>query len=448
MGIPYWVDWSMDVTSLMYLLTISVLAGILFGLAPALQISKTHVTQGLKETGHQASSGRHGRVMTNAIVAAEISLTLVLMVGAGLFVRSLMTLQSVNVGFQTSDLLTATVPLSETKYLTVADRAAFVDRLTDRLATAPELAAFTFASEIPAGGAGRRRLKLADRNIADGDGGFPPIATLDITPGYFHALGLTMPRGREFAATDGADGAEAAIVNDRFAAQYWPGEDPIGKKIQLGPSPWITVVGVSPTIRQTSLRRDVEAMAYVPFRQSSPFWFRLIARARASQESAASALRDETRKVDSDVALLGLQTFDQFLDKLSLETKILSTLYSMFALIGLVLSAVGIYAVTAYATSLRTQEIGVRIALGASRRDVVWLVLRSGLTQLAVALPIGLAGALGMSRLLAKFLFEVAPLDVATFVAIPVTLAVIVLVACLVPAWRAGRVNPVEALRA
>jgi ABC-type antimicrobial peptide transport system permease subunit len=190
----------------------------------------------------------------------------------------------------------------------------------------------------------------------------------------------------------------------------------------------------------------VDALVYEPFRQSPPFWFSLMARVRAPT-SAANVLRQEVRQLDPDLPLLNMRTLDEYLDRLSGETKILSSLFSVFALIGLLLSAFGIYAVTAYAVSQRTQEIGIRIALGATPRDVVWLVLGSGLRQLALALPIGMVFAIGVSRLLESVLFEVTPLDLVTFVSIPVMLSAMVLAACLVPARRAARLNPVDALR-
>ena len=445
-GIPYWVDWSMDATSFVYLLVICVMSGVLFGLAPALQISRTDVTEGLKETGRQATGGSRTRFLTHALVVAEVSLTFVLMVGAGLLVRSLFALQTVNLGFRTANVLTMTVPLDERKYPEPADRVAFTDRLTERLASLPDVESFTIASGLPASGAGRMNLHLADRVIANSDGTPPRIATTVIGAGYFDALGLTMPRGREFTPADGAPGAEAVIVNPRFAAQYWPGQEAVGQKIRLGQGPWSTVVGVSPAIRQTSLRADVNALVYLPFRQFPTFWFSIMARVR-SPASAADVLREEVRTLDPDLPLLDMRTLDEYLDRLSLETKILSTLFSVFALIGLLLSAVGIYAVTAYATSQRTQEIGIRIALGAATRDVVWLVLGSGLRQLALALPIGMAFAIGVSRLLASVLFEVTPLDFVTFVSIPLMLSAIVLAACLVPARRAAGLRPVDALR-
>ena len=446
--IPYWVDWSMDATSFAHLLVICGMSAVLFGLAPALYISRTDITEGLKETGRQATGGRRTRLLTHALVVAEISLTLVLMVGAGLLVRSLLTLQNVNLGFRTVNVLTMTVPLDERKYPERADRVAFADRLTERLASLPDVESFTITSDLPATGTdiGRMDLHLADRVIANADGTAPRIARTVIGEGYFEALGLTMPRGREFTPADGAPGNEAVIVNQRFAAQYWPGEDPVGQKIRLGRGPWTTVVGVSPVIRQTSLRPDVEALVYVPFREFPTFWFSIMARVRAPA-SAANVLREEVRKLDPDLPLLNMRTLDEYLDRLRGETRILSTLFSAFALLGLLLSAVGIYAVTAYATNQRTQEIGIRLALGAATRDVVWLVLGSGLRQLALALPIGMAFAIAVSRLLASVLFEVTPMDLVTFVWIPVMLSAIVLAACLVPARRAARLSAADALR-
>lgn len=231
------------------------------------------------------------------------------------------------------------------------------------------------------------------------------------------------------------------------AVQYWPNEDPVGKRIKLDNGAWTTVVGVSPTIRQTNLRqREIEAMVYIPYRQIPLANFRIIARGR-SAETLTRALREEVRNVDPDLPLFNITTMREYLNELSRETRILSALFAVFAIIALVLSAVGIYGVSAHSANQRTQEIGVRMALGAGHRNVVWLVLRLGLKQLAIGLPLGILSAFGVSRVLAAALFQVTPWDPVTFVATPLVLILIIICACLVPARRAARLNPVEALR-
>jgi predicted permease len=305
------------------------------------------------------------------------------------------------------------------------------------------------ASHLPAEGAFSMALQLADRNIANGRAGPPTVAAVIVAPGYFRALGLAVKRGREFMATDGQSGSEAAIVNERFAAEYWPGQDPIGKRIQLeGNGKWINVIGISPPIRQRNLRQQQsEAMVYVPFRQMPRANFKVIARTRSPEDAVARILRDEVQKLDPDLPLFNIMTLRQFRDDLMRESRILTTLFSTFAVAGVLLSVVGIYAVTAYATTQRTQEIGVRKALGARNREIVWLVLRLGLKQLAIGLPLGIAGAYLTSRALEGIVFQIGTTDVMTFFAIPALLTAIVVAACLVPAFRAARLNPVEALR-
>jgi predicted permease len=326
----------------------------------------------------------------------------------------------------------------------------FADRLMERLAAMPDLQSFTIASHIPTGGATRRPLKLEDRDVNDSNGRPPMVVSLIVAPGYFRALGLPLPRGREFFTTDGAPGAEAAIVNQRFAAEYWPGEDPLGKRIQLANGTggaWATVIGVAPRIVQIGARPEVEAAVYLPYRQEPTPYYNILARIRGSQDAVVKALREDVRMMDPDLPLFNMRTVQQAVDGITLRDRILGAFFSAFALIGLILASVGIYAVTAYSASQRTQEIGVRIALGAARRNVLWLVLKSGLKQVAIGLPIGLAFAFGVTRFLAFVLYRVSALDPLTFVLIPVLFAFIVLPACLLPAWRAARLNPMDALR-
>jgi putative ABC transport system permease protein len=369
------------------------------------------------------------------------------MVGAGLMVRSLLKRQTLDIGIRPENLVVAGMRLDNSKYPGSEDSLQFEKRLVERLSAVPDLESFTIATHIPAAGTMYSPLTLPDRNIADRDGRPPDVEMIVIAPGYFRALGLTLPRGREFNENDGAPGIEAAIVNQSFVSKFWPGEEPIGKKIKLQNGPWLTVVGISPAIKQFLRDLEAEPRVYQPYRQYPYSPFSIIARSRSSDAVVAKMLREEVQKIDPDLPLYNIRTMQNYLNSTALPTQILSTMFSVFAIIGLVLSSVGIYAVTAYATNRRTQEIGVRMALGAGSRDVLWLVLRLGLKQLAVGLPIGLAAAFAVSRLLAVQLFQVTPLDPMTFVSIPVLLTLITLAACLVPARRAARLNAVEALR-
>jgi predicted permease len=369
------------------------------------------------------------------------------MVGASLMVRSLLKMQAVDIGVRSNNVIAMTVALSNAKYPMPSDRTNFTERLTEQLGSMPDLESFTVASHVPAGGSTRRPLKLEGRDVADQNGRPPSVVSLVVTPGYFHALGLTMLRGREFVVTDGAPGAEAAIVNQRFAAQYWPGEEPLGKRIQLADGAWATVVGVSPRIVQWGISQDMEASAYIPYRQLPLNYYNILVKTRTPMETVVRKLREQIAQMDPDLPLFNIRSLDEIVSRLSIRSRILGVMFTVFALIGLILASVGIYAVAAYSANRRTQEIGVRMALGAGNRHVLWLVLRSGFEQLAIALPIGLACAFGVTRLLRVALFQVTPLDPLTFIAIPVLLVCIVFAACLSPAWRASRLNPVDALR-
>jgi putative ABC transport system permease protein len=449
LGIPYWIKWSMDVRAFLYLFAICFATGILFGLAPALQISRTNVNDGLKETGRSNSGSLRSRRLASVFVIGEITLTIVLMVGAGLMVRSLMNRAAMNGGIDFENVMTMQLSLTNDKYPDGSSWNLFAERLGEQLRAMRDLESATIASQLPAEGAFSMELKLADRNIADGKGRSPTVAAVVVAPGYFQALGLTVKRGREFTGTDGHAGAEAAIVNERFAAQYWPGQDAIGKRIQLdGKGPWINVIGISPPIRQKNLRQQqIDPMVYVPFRQMPRANFRVIARTRSPEDAVARLLRDEVQRLDPDLPLFNIKTLKQFRDDQNREWRILTLMFSAFAMIGLMLSVVGIYAVTSYATNQRTQEIGVRMALGARNREIVWLVLSLGLKQLAIGVPLGIAGAFLTSRALQGIVFQVTTTDFVTFFAIPALLTAVVVAACLLPALRAARLNPVEALR-
>ena len=456
-GPPYWLDFSMDYRVFAYFLVICVATGILFGLAPALQISKIDVNENLKEGGRGSTGGIRARKLTSALLAGQIALTLVLLVGAGLMIRSFLNIQNFNVGVQTGNVLTIGISVPPAKY-SGEDRLAFLDRLQQRVRAVPGIEAVTIASNAPAFGGAPLALKLADRDIADSNGRAPLVSRVVIAPGYFQALRLTLARGREFTATDGGPGNEAVIVNQPFAAKYWPGEDAIGKRIRLGndeKAPWTAIIGVSPPVfQQNDLNApnafstaDVQPTVYVPYRQEPNAPLNILTRNRIETQAVTANLRNELRNLDSDLPLFNIRTLDEILYLRSAPYRIFGSLFAIFAAIALVMSSVGIYAVTAYGVNQRSQEIGIRMALGAGKRDVLWLILRQVLKRITIGLTIGLLSAFAVSRVLSSLLFDVAPTDPATFISISLVLSAVTITVCLVPATRATLLDPVEALR-
>jgi putative ABC transport system permease protein len=458
-GRPYWLDFTMDYRVFGYFAAVSILTGILFGLVPALHVSKSNVNENLKEGGRSASGGTRVGRMTSTLLVGQIALTIVLLVGAGLMLRSFLITQQFDIGVDARNLITVQVTPSRARYPESADRLAFQERLKERLETSPSMATVTMASSPPAGGAMFRTLKIDGREMTDANNRLPIIGGLAIAPGYFDALQLTVRRGRAFTETDGAPGAEAVIVNEPFVARYFPGEDPLGKRLRLGgdlnrraedtAAPWLTIVGVSPPVFQWTQDQDlrIRPTVYVPFRQEPPAAFTVLARGRASQEVVVAAIREELRQVDADLPLYNIRNMEDILAQRSWPYRIFGTLFTTFAVIALLMSSIGIYAVTAYGVGQRTQEIGVRMALGAGRREILWLVLKQGITRIVFGLALGVAAAFGASRLLSAVLVNVTATDPATFISISILLAAVTLVACFLPARRATRLDPVDALR-
>ncbi|HXT16145.1 MAG TPA: ABC transporter permease [Gemmatimonadaceae bacterium] len=458
-GRPYWLDFSMDYRVFAYFAAVSIFTGILFGLAPALQISKSNVSENLKEGGRSGSSGKRAGRMTDVLLVGQIGLTIVLLVGAGLMIRSFLITQQFDIGVDTENLITVQVTLPASRYPQPGDRQAFQERLKERLQTVPGVDSLTIVSQAPAAGAQQRTLKIEGRDMTDANNRLPTVARLVVEPDYFDALDLSIARGRRFTETDGAPGSEAAIVNEVFAARYFENGDPLGSRIRLGEdlsrgtedlaAPWLTIVGVSPPVYQQSPTQElrVQPTVYVPFRQEPPNAFTVLARSRLAGDAVIQGIRSELRQLDADLPLYNIRTMDDILAQRNWPYRIFGTLFGAFAVIALLISSVGIYAVTAHGVGQRTQELGVRMALGAARRDILWLVLRKGLVRIVIGMVIGVGAAAGVSRVLSSVLVNTTSTDPATFVSICLLLAAVTLLACFVPARRATRLDPVNALR-
>jgi putative ABC transport system permease protein len=454
-GKPYWIVFTFDPVVFGYFAAICLTTGIVFGLAPALQVSRTNMNDVLKEGGRGNAGASRARRLTSTMVVAEIALTIVLLVGAGLMIRSFLKLYSMNIGVDTSHMLTMSVQLPNAKYSTADQRRIFYDSLMGRLQAIPGMRSAAIATSVPFAGSEGRGLEIEGRPPAKPEDA-PRTSTITVSANYFDAMDAAIRRGRSLRDTDGAPGSEVVVVNERFVTRFFPDEDAVGRRIRLvagsalkpEPGPWLTIVGVSPTIRQGSPQStDPDAVVYQPYRLQSPGSMNIIARSEVAPTSLTPLIREAVQAVDADLPVFNVQTMDELLAQNRWPYRVFGTMFALFAFIALVLSAVGIYAVTSYSVTQRTQEIGVRMALGARPGEVSWLILRRGLVQLAIGLTIGLSLALFAGTPLQAVLVQVPPRDPVTFATIIVVLVVVTLAACLIPARRATRLDPLTALR-
>jgi putative ABC transport system permease protein len=456
-GKPYWIQFTMDAQVFAFFAAVCLGTGIVFGLAPALHVSKTDLNEVLKEGGRSGSSGVRARRWTSVLIVAELALTLVLLAGAGLMMRSFLTLYRLDVGVDTAHLLTMRLALPAQKYPTIESRRAFFERLDQRIAGISGIQAGMITTSMPLGGGNGRLLAIEGRPLAAGEQA-PSVTQVMIGPRYFETLGLRIVRGRGFDDLDGTAGHETAIINQRFATMHFGSEDPLGRRIKLTPDgalvpgaaipTWVTIVGVSPTIRQANMQEpQPDPVAYIPLRSQAPGFAMLMIRAAGDAAGVTSLMREEVRAIDPDLPIFDIKTMDQQLAQARWPFRVFGSMFAIFALIALALSAVGLYAVTAYSVAQRTQEIGVRMALGAQAPQVWWFVVRRGLVQLAIGLGIGLAGAFGVGQLLKSLLVQTSTRDPLTLTSIVLLLMLVSVLASFWPARRATRLDPVAALR-
>ena len=455
-GKPHWMEFTMDGTVFAFIAAICLATGVLFGLAPALHVSKTDVNEVLKEGGRGRSGGLRVRRWTRTLIVAELALTLVLLAGAGFMMRSFLTMYQMETGLETSRLLTMRIYLPLTKYPEMGPRTELFRQFEERLRGISAIEASAMATSPPLGGGGRRPLAI-DGRPTPVDVEAPVVTMVGVGDDYFDTLGLQLLRGRVFTAADGLPGQQSAIVNRRFVAIHFADEDPIGRRIKLElqnrapdtPEPaWLTIAGVAPDIRQSGLQDpETDPVVYVPHRTESPRSGVLLVRTSGDPAGVTALVRDTLRVLEPDLPLFNIQTLDQQLAEQRWQYQIFGTMFGTFALIALVLSAVGLYAVTAYSVTRRTQEIGLRVALGARPRQVQWLILRLALGQLALGLTIGVAGAFGVGRLLESLLVQTSPTDPTTLLSIVALLLSVAVAACVWPARRAARLDPMVALR-
>jgi len=458
---------------LAFTMLVSLATGVLFGLAPALHGSSIDLRESLSETSPGGASGR--RRLTSALVVAEVALAVVLLTGAGLLMKSTYRLLRVDAGFDPQGLLTAEISLPAQKYVdpklarafspaAYAKAAAFYDEVIAGLGALPGVRAVGAVSSLPlAGDNWGKRLVLWDRPLPSNADDLPQIQYRVVAGDYFRALGIRL-RGRAFTEADGVNAPPVAIVNQELARRYFKGEDPIGKVLstnvprELVPLDTVpldfrpqrhTIVGVADDVRYAGLERAPGPLVYAPFAQGAEGSLSMFVTVRTDGNPLAlvAALREQVRRTDPDQAVANVSSFDARLSRAVAQPRLQTGLLGLFATMAVLLAAIGIYGVMAVVAVQRTKEIGIRMALGARRRDVLALVVRQGFALAAAGLVIGVAGALALTRVLRSLLFSVTATDPAVFASIVGLLALVALLACYLPARRAARVDPMVALR-
>jgi putative ABC transport system permease protein len=437
-----------DAAVLAFTAAVAVLTGAAFGLVPAWRALSTRLHEPLKEAGRGSVGPGHHRVR-NTLVVAEVAMALVLLVGAGLLLRSFLRVLQADAGFRSEGVVVAQVPLPQATHGEHAKRAAVVERVVEELRSQPGVA--VAAAALPLLGGWQSSFSVEGRSEPP-PGQRPAADITRVTPGYFAAMGIRVLEGRVFEERDRTDAPPVCIVDDTFARTHWPGESPLGKRVKFGglddaDNPWMEVVGRVAHVKNYGVDEDSRVELYLPFLQSSAGGFTLVARTNAGAGAAASGMRSALRAVDGELPIYAVRPLDEIVAERSAGRRLSALLIAVFATVALVLAAVGIYGVMSYAVAQRTQEIGIRMALGAEQEHVLRMVMRNGTVLALSGIAIGLAAAFALARLVAALLFETSTADPPTFSVVPLLLLAVALLASYLPARRAARVDPMAALR-
>jgi putative ABC transport system permease protein len=433
---------------------IALATGIVFGVVPAIWATRAELVGALKEGSRGATAG--GGRLRKALVVAEVALSLMLLVGAGLMFRSFSQLRQVNPGFNPDHALTLRVSLPVPDgQISEADQDRFVsffDRTLTRLSALPGVTAAGATNMIPLDGNGTDRLIEIEGYVPRDQADMPDADNRQTTPGWFAAMGIPLVRGRLIEFADNKQAPRVVVVNETFAKRFFPNSDAIGRRIRLGKLtaefPWATVVGVVGDVRGSALDAPPQPTMYWPVAQThGTAALAIVIRTDGDPGALASAVRGAIAEIDAAQPIYDLQTLDHLVAKSLGQRRFTLALMLLFGVIALLLSAVGIYGVMAFAVTQRTQEIGVRMALGARATDVLKLIVGSGMSLAAIGVGIGLVGAFAITRLMASLLFGVSPTDIATFGLVSVGLLMVAFLACYLPARRATKVDPLIALR-
>jgi putative ABC transport system permease protein len=459
--LPRLSEIKIDAMALGFTLAVSLFTSLLFGLVPALAASKPDLNQALKENARGAAGGR--RRLRETLVVIELALALVMLIGAGLLMNSFLKLQEVDPGFNPRNALAMTVSLAGASQYVGPSREAFYKQLTDRLTALPGVESASAINHLPlAGDIWTRSLTIEGRPLP------PPGQGIEVAfrvsrPGYFHTMGIPLRAGRDFTERDTPEAPGVIILNETLARRHWPGEDPIGKRVTLDDPrdnsrapQWLTVVGVVRDVKQESWTDAPMHEIYLPFQQGRGFYsetarhyasMTLVIRTTVEPQSLARISEDTVRSLDRNLPVSGVVTMEQVIADTLWQQRFNLQLIGIFAALAMALAAIGLYGVMSYSVAQRAREVGLRMALGANRRDVLKLVVGQGMKLALAGVALGLLASVALTRLMEKLLFGVGATDFSTFAVIAVLLTLVALLACLIPARRATKVDPMIALR-
>jgi len=445
-NIPHLAEIHIDFRVLLFTALVVIVTGVAFGLVPVLAATKTHPGESLKEGGLRLSVGPGREQTRGALVVMQLALALVLLVGAGLLMKSFLRLTATDPGFDPHNLLTARIELPDNQYPRPDQQRAFFENLLASLRTLPGVYAAEAVVSLPLTG----YMMAAGFDIE----GVPARADMNtaaqiniVSPGYLHAIGVPLISGRSFTPLDSAEAPKVVILNRACARTFFPHEDPIGKRIQIAGMDWATIVGVVGDLREEGLMAQPKPEIFVPYLQAPYSLMAVVIRSPQDPQRLAGAVRSRVESLDKSLPIYEVITMDQLMAEQVASRKFNMALLGLFAFLAVALAGVGIYGVMTYTVTQRTHEIGIRMALGAEQLDVLRLVLRQGIILAALGICVGFAGALALTRFLSSLLYEVTPRDPVTFVIVSALLGGVALLATYLPARRAAKVDPLVALR-
>jgi putative ABC transport system permease protein len=436
----------LDSRALGFTMLVSLATGVLFGLVPALQASKPDLNETLKEGGRASSASFRRNWVRSFFVVAEVAICLVLLVGAGLMIRSFIRLINVDSGFNSENVLTVRVSLGQ-KYRGTQPVTNYFRQTLERISAVAGVEQAGAVLSLPlSGGSGSRYFAIEGRPPQPPGQGYN--ANLNVTaPGYFGAIGIPIKRGRDFNDTDAEGAPEVAIINEEMARMFWPDQDPLGQRVRVGDGPWRTVVGIVGNVKYKALDADTRQEMYWPYYQTGMSGGAFVVRTKSDPSETVAAVRGAILEVDKDQPLFDIRTMEEIMSE-SVAGRWLNTLLLIvFGGAALILAVVGLYGVMSYAVAQRTHEIGIRMALGAGSKEVLKLVIGQGMLLAGVGIAIGIAGSFALTQFMKSLLFEVKATDPVTLAAITLLFVAVALLASYIPARRATKVDPMIALR-